>query len=152
MPYPRAQLSEGTRGARAASAQLDHAVDRRTRQPAPERRREAERVGVVPDAPAAREDHRVDGADVSRLRGQVVEQPDDLLLERMGDVDADEAGGLGAIEQRAETGLGVEQRVREVEAVRTPLGLVQRRRERGLDPRPDQAAPHHQHQRFLCTN
>ncbi len=133
------------RRARAARAELDHALERRIGQVAPETFGKSRPVGVVADPAAVLEHDRIDRAECPRILGQAVEQRDHRLLARMGDVEAGKACPLGR-QQEVRQGFGVEVQGLEVDrlvdvaqALLGALALVHRRRARTLDPGADQA-------------
>ena len=72
----------------AACAEQDNAVERRSDKAPPEALGETVAVRVVPRDPVLREHKRVDGADRSRVGGELVEAAHRGFLEWMGDVDA----------------------------------------------------------------
>ncbi|KGT03044.1 hypothetical protein JT30_4656 [Burkholderia pseudomallei] len=131
--------------ARAARAKLHDALERRARQPARERLREARPIGVVADAPAVREAHRVDRAERGRVRRQFVEMLDHPLLARMRDVQPVEAHPFGGREQlgqrvgRQPQRVEIDAPVHVVQTLPAPLRLVHRGRQRAADPGADQA-------------
>ena len=91
------------------------------------------------------EDNGVDRLQRLRVLGQGVEVRDHVLLARMGDVDAAEAGAARTGEQVADDALAdLEQPVGVVELELGGRTLVQRRAERRTDPPTDQShlVPH----------
>ena len=62
-------------------------------------RRSPDQSVLRPEPAAVAEDHRVDRAQVGRVVGELVEQRQHRLLERVGDVEAVEAEPLGPVEQ-----------------------------------------------------
>src|SRR5438034_5131005 len=64
-------------------------------------------IEIVTGSAAIRRDrHRVDGADLRRLRIHHIEKRDDLLFEWIGDVGTGEAGGFDGLKKAGQPALG----------------------------------------------
>ena len=139
------QQGVGHGGPGAASAEEQHLPTLRAGQPAEKTLLEPPHVGVVACAPAAAEHHGVDRAKDLGCLGKLVEQRDDFLLVRKGDVKAGEAEmpckrddicqWRGGVAHR----LGVQQCIDVSEPLRATLRLVHRRRAGKLNSPPQQA-------------
>ncbi|CAM2155261.1 conserved hypothetical protein [Paraburkholderia tropica] len=134
------------RRARAARTQLHHRFERHVGQAALEGAREPRPVGVVADALAVAQQHRVDGAQRAGVVREFVEQLDHRLLAGIGDVQAVEAHALGREQQLGQRGgreferVEIDATVDVVETEFAPFFLVHRGRERAADALADQAA------------
>jgi len=124
------------RRAGAARAELHHALEPCVGQAAPEALGEAPPVGVVAGQPAVADHHRVHCVERPRVFRQAVEQRNDRLLARIGDVQAGEAHALRRGEQLrerldADTELvEIDELVEVAQALLVGFALVQGRRAR----------------------
>ncbi len=134
------------RRAGAARTELHDAVELRIGQAAAEPLGEARPVGVVADEPAALDHDRVHRVEGARILRQLVEERNDRLLARIGDVQPGEAHPLRSgkqLGQRLDTQaelVEIDELVHVTKALLVALALVHRGRARGLDARADQAA------------
>ena len=133
------------RRTRAARAKLHHAFQRHIRQAALERARETGPVGVVADAFAVLEQHRVDRAECAGVVGEFVEQRNHRLLARIRDVQSVEAHAFGGGEQIGQRGaielqrFQIDAAVHVVQPELAALFFVHRGSQRSADARADQA-------------
>ncbi len=134
----------GNRRARTASPHLDYALHGNPFQATAKTFSEAQAVGIVADTFAVLEYHRIDRANASGLGGQLVEQRNDRLFAREGDVQPGEGHAFGGLQQ---LGQGVDVQLQRVQVdqsiqVAQPLGiafaLVHGGCARGLDAGADQ--------------
>ncbi|BBR54423.1 hypothetical protein WP4W18C03_27500 [Pseudomonas putida] len=144
MAYAFTKQRMSHRRARAAGAHLYHLVTCHIRQAPAQAFGKAQAVGVVADPLAVFEHDSVHRTDAFSLLRQLIEQRQDRLLERVGDVEAGKPGALGRIQQAGQSAViqaqlvGVDQPVQVAQGLGVALVLVQRRGPRGLDTTADQ--------------
>src|SRR5205823_1800106 len=145
LAYTELTRSMRDRGAGAARAELDHAIELRIRQSTPEAFGKAGPVGVVAGEPTVADHYCIYGVQRTSIRREIVEQRDHRLLAGIGDVEAGETAVLRIREQPRQCFdadaelVEVDQLIAELQALRLRLVLMQRRRARLLDPGADQA-------------
>ncbi|MNE26823.1 hypothetical protein D3C80_1202090 [compost metagenome] len=99
LPDPFGQQRMGHRSPGTASTHLHHMTTWHVAQAATEAFGETQAVGVVADTLAVLEHHGIDRANASGFGGEVIEQRQDCLFAREGDVQAGVTHGFGSAEQ-----------------------------------------------------
>ncbi|MNE43435.1 hypothetical protein D3C80_1376100 [compost metagenome] len=139
------QQCVGYRSACTTGAHLYHLGTRRIGQAPAKAFGKTQAVGVVADALAVLEHHGIDCTNAPRFSREIVQQRQDRLLAREGNVQAGVTHRLGCGEQLLQRGavqlqaVQVDQPVQVIQALGTAFVLMQRRGARGLDACADQA-------------